>query len=213
MKILITGFDPFGEEKINPAYEAVKLLPDVIKTAEIYKLEIPTVMNTSIEKTIDKIEEIKPDIVINVGQAGGRYTITPEKVAINLNDFRIPDNEGNQVNDEVIYEDGENAYFTTLPVKSMVKKMNDEGIPASLSYSAGSFICNHIMYGILYYINKNNLNIKSGFIHIPYMTEQVVDKKNQPSLSLDTLRNGLIASIEAAIENEEDISEIGGEIC
>ncbi len=213
MKILITGFDPFGDETINPAYEAVKLLPDKIKGAKIYKLEIPTVMNKSIEKTIEKIKEIEPNIVINVGQAGGRYYITPEKVAINLNDFRIPDNEGNQISDQQIYEDGETAYFTTLPVKAMVKKMKEANIPATLSYTAGSFICNHVMYGILYYVNKNNLNIKSGFIHIPYMTEQVIEKKNEPSLSLETLKEGLVKSIEAVIENEDDISEVGGTVC
>lgn len=211
--ILITGFDPFGEEPINPAYEAVKRLPDTINGVSIIKKEIPTVAYKSIDKTIEYIKEYNPDVVINVGQAGGRYTISPEKVAINLNDFRIKDNEGNQPLDSKVIEDGENAYFTTLPVKAMVKYMNDADIPASLSYTAGSFVCNHVMYGILDYVKKNNLEIKSGFIHIPYMSSQVIYKKNQPFMSLSELTLGLEKSLEAVIENDQDISVSGGEIC
>ena len=120
MKVLITGFDPFGGEKVNPAFEAVKLLPDTIAGAEIIKLEIPTVFTRSAVVVEEAIKEHQPDIVINVGQAGGRSCMTVEKVAINLAEARIPDNDGEQPFDQPLREDGETAYFATIPVKAMV---------------------------------------------------------------------------------------------
>lgn len=128
MKVLITGFDPFGGESINPALEAVKMIPENIEGAQVIKLEIPTVFRKSLEKIEEKIEEINPDVVISIGQAGGRFGITPERVAINMDDARIEDNEGNQPIDISIYEDGESAYFSNLPIKAMVKEMIDNGI-------------------------------------------------------------------------------------
>lgn len=212
-KVLITGFDPFDKEPINPAFEAVKRLSDEISDAQIIKVEIPTVSYKAIEKTIEMIELHNPDIVINVGQAGGRFGITPEKVAINLNDFRIKDNEGNQPLDCEIVKGGESAYFTTLPVKAMVEKIKAAGLPSSLSYTAGTFVCNQVMYGVAHYIVTNDLSIKSGFVHIPFMTEQVIAKVNQPSLSLEQLVVGLEALIVAALENDEDVEGVSGEIC
>ncbi len=212
-KVLITGFDPFDKEPINPAYEAVKGLADEIDGAVIIKAEVPTVSYKAIDKTIELIEAEKPDIVINVGQAGGRFGITPEKVAINLNDFRIKDNEGNQPLDCPIVEDGAPAYFTTLPVKAMVESIKEAGLPASLSYSAGTFVCNQVMYGVAHYIATNELDIRSGFVHIPFMTQQVIEKKNQPSLSLEQLTAGLEALIKAALANETDTTGVSGEIC
>ncbi|OJT86932.1 pyroglutamyl-peptidase I, partial [Clostridioides difficile] len=125
MKILLTGFDPFGGEPINPAQEAVERVNNNINGAEIIKITIPTVMTKSVEAIDKTIQEHNPDIVISVGQAGGRFDITPERVAINIDDFRIKDNEGNQVIDTIIKEDGEPAYFSKLPVKAMVKHMNE----------------------------------------------------------------------------------------
>ena len=166
------------------------------------------------DKVIEEaIEAHNPDIVISVGQAGGRFDITPERVAINIDDFRIKDNEGNQPTDEIIQEDGQAAYFSNLPVKAMVKHMNDNNIPATLSNTAGTFVCNHVMYGILYMIDKKYPNIKGGFIHIPYMTSQVMDKKNTPFMSLDEIVKGLELALEACTLYNEDIKTIGGEIC
>ncbi|WP_297136246.1 pyroglutamyl-peptidase I [Terrisporobacter sp.] len=213
MKILLTGFDPFGGEPVNPAEEAVKRVSDNIKGAEVIKITIPTVQNKSVKVIEEAIETHNPDIVISVGQAGGRFDITPERVAINMDDFRIKDNEGNQPTDKVIKEDGQPAYFTNLPVKAMVKHMNDNNIPSTLSYTAGTFVCNHVMYGILYMIDKKYPNIKGGFIHIPYMTSQVIDKKNTPFMSLDEIVKGLELAIEACVLYDEDIKTIGGEIC
>ncbi len=213
MKILITGFDPFGGENINPALEAVKKLPDTILGHEVIKIEIPTVFGKSVEKIEENIQKHNPDVVISIGQAGGRFGLTPERVAINMDDARIPDNEGNQPIDISIYEDGEAAYFSNLPIKAMVKEMNDNGIPASISNTAGTFVCNHLMYGILYLIDKKYPNMRGGFMHVPYIPSQVTTKTNMPSMSIDDITKGLELSIKAIIENSSDIKAIGGAIC
>lgn len=212
MKILVTGFDAFGGEAINPAIEAVKRLPDKILGAEIVKLEIQTVAFKSLEQIREAIIKEKPDVVLSIGQAGGSSDISVEKVGINLNDFRIKDNEGNQFIDEPIYEDGPTAYFSTLPIKAMVKKIQENKIPASVSYSAGTFVCNHVLYGCLYMAEREFKGLRAGFIHIPFLPEQVVDKKNVPSMSMDSLVKGITSAIEAIVENTEDIRAVGGEI-
>lgn len=213
MKILVTGFDPFGGEPINPAIESVKRLPDNIAGAKIIKLEIPTVRKKSLEKIEKAINEHNPDVILSIGQAGGRFDISIERVGINLDDFRIPDNEGNQIIDEPIFPDGENSYFVKLPVKAMVQNVQKNNIPASVSYTAGTFVCNHVLYGVLYLIEKKYKGKKSGFIHIPFLPQQVVDKRNMPSMELNTIVKGLTAAIEAIVKNNEDIKEVGGTVC
>ena len=213
MKILVTGLDPFGGEPINPAIESVKRLPDNIAGAEIIKLEIPTVRKKSLEKIEKAINEHNPDVILSIGQAGGRFDISIERIGINLDDFRIPDNEGNQIIDEPIFPDGENSYFVKLPVKAMVQNVQKNNIPASVSYTAGTFVCNHVLYGVLYLIEKKYKGKKSGFIHIPFLPQQVVDKRNTPSMELNTIVKGLTAAIEAIVKNNEDIKEVGGTVC
>lgn len=199
-KILLTGFDPFGEEDINPATEVVKKFSDKkIKDYEIKTIEIPTVYKKSINKIKEKINEIEPELVISIGQAGGRTDISLERIAINIDDYRIEDNEGNKPVDKAINPSGKNAYFSTLPIKKMAEKIKEKGIPAEISNSAGTFVCNHVMYGVLNYIEENELDIKAGFIHIPFLPSQVVDKKSKASMSLETVRKGLEIAIEAAI--------------
>lgn len=237
-KLLLTAFTPFDGERINPALEAVKLVKDKIGNLEIVKLEVPTVFGKSIETVREAIEREKPDFVLSIGQAGGRAEITPERVAINLDDARIPDNEGNQPIDEPIFPDGENAYFSTLPVKAMVEAIRKEGLPSSLSNSAGTYVCNHLMYGVLYFIHNeycshsmqylrdNNTQyksssllfseeerssvVKAGFIHVPYIPEQVKDKKEMPALPLSDIVRGLEAAIQAVEENELDLKKAFG---
>lgn len=213
MKVLITGFDPFGGESINPALEAVKLLPETISGAEVIKLEIPTVFRKSVACIEEAIEKHNPDIVISIGQAGGRFGITPERVAINVDDARIEDNEENQPIDIKIQENGENAYFSNLPIKAMVKEMTENGIPGAVSNTGGTFVCNHVMYGILYLVNTKYPNIKGGFIHVPYIPSQVIAKPNMPSMSLKDIAKGLELCIKAAVQNNEDVKLIGGTIC
>ena len=211
-KLLLTAFTPFDGERINPALDAVKLVKDKIGNLLIVKLEVPTVFGKSIDTVREAIERERPDFVLSIGQAGGRAEITPERVAINLDDARIPDNEGNQPIDEPVFSDGENAYFSTLPVKAMVEAIRKEGLPSSLSNSAGTYVCNHLMYGVLYYLDKRP-SIKAGFIHVPYIPEQVKDKKEMPALPLSDIVRGLEAAIQAVEGNELDLKKAFGREC
>lgn len=211
MKIMITGFDPFGGETVNPAYEAIKLLPDEIGGAQIIKVEVPTVFGKAGEVLEKCIEQQQPDAVICVGQAGGRSGMSVEKVAINLQDARIADNDGAQPVDCVIKEDGETAYFATIPVKAMVAKMRENGIPAFVSYTAGTFVCNDLMYSLLYLIHKKYPDIRGGFMHVPFAMGQTVDKPNgTAAMALESIAKGLEYSVLAVIENQEDISTAMG---
>lgn len=211
MKVLVTGFDPFGGATINPAYEAVKLLPDQIAGAEIIKVEIPTVFGKGPAAVCAAIAEYQPDFVLSIGQAGGRAFMNVERVGINLRDARIPDNDKRQPMDEPIVQDGPAAYFTTLPAKAMVKKMKEHGIPAAISYTAGTYVCNDVMYSVLHELATKYPGVKGGFIHVPYDIQQVVDMAaTMPSMPIATISDAIRYGIEAMIENPEDIAEVGG---
>ena len=211
MKILVTGFDPFGGEKVNPALEAVKSLPSVIQGAEIRWVEIPTVFYKSAEVLEAEIVRHQPDVVLCIGQAGGRASLTPERVAINQDDARIPDNQGNQPIDIPIRLDGEAAYFSTLPIKAMVQAIKEVGLPATVSNTAGTFVCNHLMYQVLYLSDKKFPNMRAGFMHIPYMTEQVVNKPNTASMCLRDIVRGIEAAIGAIVDyKDKDLKIVGG---
>ncbi len=210
MKILVTGFDPFGGEVINPAIETVKRLPDTIGGAKIIKLEIPTVCHQSLRVIDEAIAGYDPDVVLSVGQAGGRPDITVERVGINVDDCRIPDNAGNQIVDEPIYADGPAAYFVTVPIKAMVQRIRERNIPASVSNTAGTFVCNHVTYGVCHLLAVKYPGKRSGFIHIPFLPQQAVDKKNMPSMSQDMMVEAITAAIEAVVDTEKDIKVTGG---
>ena len=203
MKIIVTGFDPFGGEKINPSIECVKALPD-IEGVELIRLELPTVFKESAKRLNEVINDVKPDAVLSVGQAGGRAGITMERIAINVDDARIPDNISQQPIDEAIQLDGEAAYFTTLPIKRIVKAIREAGISAEVSNSAGTFVCNHIMYQALFAATKADKPFKAGFMHIPFIPEQTADK---PSLPLEESTKALQIAIETIRDylNDEDI--------
>ncbi len=212
MKVLVTGFDPFGGEAVNPAFEAVKLLPDEIAGAEIIKLEIPTVFSKCGPAVEAGIQKYEPDIVINVGQAGGSSCVTIEQVAINLAEARIPDNDGEQPSDEPIQKDGAPAYYATIPVKAIVKNVRDHGIPCHISYTAGTYVCNCIMYNVLHMAATKYSNIRAGFIHVPFAAQQAVEKPNgTPFMSLEMIADSLKYAIEATVKNKEDITGIMGE--
>ena len=212
MKVLVTGFDPFGGEKLNPALEAIKSLPSEIQGAEVRWLEVPTVFYKSAKILEEEIRIYQPDIVLCIGQAGGRKGLTPERVAINQDDARIQDNEGNQPIDRPIQLDGPPAYFSSLPIKAMVQAIKEEGLPASVSNTAGTFVCNHLMYQVLYLVEKEFPTIKAGFMHIPYMMEQVIDKPNTPAMDLVDIVRGIEAAIRATIEyGDKDLKLVGGE--
>lgn len=205
MKVLITGFDPFGGDSVNPAYEAVKQLPNEVAGAQIIKLEIPTVFRESARILEAAMKEHAPDIVICVGQAGGRSAVSFERVAINLAEARIPDNQGNQPIGTKLEESGETAYFTSLPIKAMMKNVQAHNLPAYISYTAGTFVCNDIMYRLLYMIDKEFVGIKGGFVHVPFVPEQVINRPiGTPSMSLQHITEALIYAIEAAVRTEVD---------
>lgn len=210
MKIIVTGFDPFGGETINPSIECVKALPE-IEGVELIRLELPTVFKESAKRLNEVIYDVKPDAVLSVGQAGGRPGITMERIAINVDDARIPDNISQQPIDEAIQLDGEAAYFTTLPIKRIVKAIREAGIPAEVSNSAGTFVCNHIMYQALFAATKADKPFKAGFMHIPFIPEQTTDK---PSLPLEESTKALQIAIETIRDylNDEDIKVQEGAI-
>ena len=211
MKLLLTAFEPFGGEHINPALEAVKLVADKVGDVNIVKLEVPTVFGKSIVTVIAAIEKEKPDAVLCIGQAGGRYDLTPERVAINLDDASIEDNEGNQPIDTAIFEDGAPAYFSTLPIKAMVAKIQEAGVPASISDTAGTFVCNHLMYGVLYTLAKKYPDVRGGFMHVPFVTSQVVKRSAPaPSLAVEQIVKGIEAAIAAIGENSENVKSAEG---
>jgi pyroglutamyl-peptidase len=214
MKILVTGFDPFGGEPTNPSWEAVRRLPDEVSGAEVVKVQIHTVFERSEDDVRAAILEHDPDVIVSVGQAGGRFAVSPERVAINVDDGRIPDNEGDQPIDVPVWEDGPPAYFSTLPIKAMVTAMREAGVPAVVSNTAGTYVCNHVMYTVLYLIDHEFPGKRGGFIHVPYLPEQVLDKPNEPSLGLDQLVTALTAGLEAIVEyaDKPDLRTIGGAI-
>jgi len=210
MKIIVTGFDPFGGEMINPSIECVKALAE-IEGVELIRLELPTVFKESAKRLNEVINDVKPDAVLSVGQAGGRAGITMERIAINVDDARIPDNISQQPIDEAIQLDGEAAYFTTLPIKRIVKAIREAGISAEVSNSAGTFVCNHIMYQSLFAATKADKPFKAGFMHIPFIPEQTTDK---PSLPLEESTKALQIAIETIRDylNDEDIKVQEGAI-
>lgn len=205
MKILLTAFEPFGGDSINPAQEAVAHVPGEIAGAEIVRMSVPVVFGKAIETVRTAMEQEQPDVVLCIGQAGGRFGLTPERVAINLDDAGIADNEGNRPVDRPIFEDGAPAYFSTLPVKAMVASIKAAGIPASLSNSAGTYVCNHLMYGVLYHISRSFPHMRGGFMHVPFMHEQVQQRPNTPSLSREDIIKGIEAAIEAIVHDESDL--------
>ncbi len=201
MKILVTCFEPFGADTVNASREAVVALPDSIAGADIVKAELPTVFGRSVDVLRQAIGEHQPDVVICVGQAGGRFGITPERVALNLMDAQVPDNSGFQPVDIPIEVDGPAAYFSTLPVKAIVAAIKEAGIPASVSNSAGTYVCNQLMYALLHMIHTEIPHVKGGFIHVPYTPAQATHKKNMPSLSSAEVSKGLALAIEVVVKN------------
>lgn len=189
-RILITGFEPFGGEVTNPSWDALKLIPDEIGEYELTKLEIPVIFDTSAELVIKKAEEIDADVILCIGQAGGRDAITPEMVGINLRYASIPDNCGNEPRDVKISEDGENAYFTTIPVRKIVDAILEMNIPSKASYSAGAYVCNDVIYSCLRHFD--NSNVRFGFIHVPYSTDQ----NKSPSMPLEDIARAITRAIE-----------------
>jgi pyroglutamyl-peptidase len=189
-KILVTGFEPFGGEEINPSWEAVKSLPSKIKEYSLTKLQLPVVFGEAARMVLDTSERICPDVILCIGQAGGRAEITPELVAINIRHAQIPDNIGNQPEDEPILEGAPAAYFSTIPVRKIAEVINVQGIASKVSYSAGAYVCNDLLYTLLARYDASATRV--GFIHVPYSTEQ----GKTPSMELEKIIDALVIAIE-----------------
>lgn len=188
-RLLITGFDPFGGADINPAWEAVKRLPDRIGDFVLCKVEIPTVFGAAAQRVLESADSFQPDVILCVGQAGGRAAVTPERIAVNIREGRIPDNAGNSPEGEPVAADGPAAYFSTLPVKEMAQAICAAGLPGMVSNSAGAFVCNDTLYLLLHHYADTAVRV--GFVHVPWLPQQ-----GTPSLPLEDTVRALTAAIE-----------------
>lgn len=199
MKIMITGFNPFNGEKVNPAQEVLKFLPDTIKGHRLIKLNVETSFEKAASQVYDALLAEMPDYCINIGQAGGRSGITPEKIAINWVDASIADNMNYQPKGQKIVAKGMDGYFTQLPINAIVKNIRNSGLPAKVSNTAGTYVCNYLFYKVQYWRHTEFPNLKGGFIHIPYLPSQVL-QSNQPSMSLNDITNAMMIMLETVID-------------
>ena len=197
-KILISGFDPFGGEPVNPACELLGILDGkLLDGYRIVTQKIPTARFRAAEMLHSAITREDPAVILALGQAGGYSEIAVERVAINVDDYRIPDNDGNQPVDEPVVEGGPVAYWSTLPIRSIVRAMREVEVPAFVSNSAGTFVCNHLFYRLMRFLEGEGNVRRGGFIHVPYMMEQA-ERLGQPGLPLEAMARGLEAAILAA---------------
>ena len=203
--VLVTGFHPFGGETSNPSWDLCGLLPRTIEGMRVETLPVPCEFRRSIEVVAAAIERHHPSIVICVGQAGGRAHVSVERVAINVDDARIADNAGNQPIDEAIAANGPPAHFATVPVKAMAVAMRAAGVPAEVSNTAGTFVCNHLMYGVLHYLAASGSRARAGFIHVPYSERQVVNKRGVPAMAVASMAKAIEAAIVAARRHRHDV--------
>jgi len=210
--VLVTGFEPFGGEDTNPSWEICRALPGAIGHSRIHTLRVPTEFRRAIEVVAAAIEEFEPAVVILLGQAGGRACVSVERVAINVDDARIPDNAGLQPIDEPIAASGPPAYFATVPVKAMLAAIREAGVPAEVSNSAGTFVCNHLFYGTLHYLAASGRDARSGFIHVPWLESQAIARPGEPAMALATMVRGVEAAIAAALATAEDVRMAAGQL-
>jgi pyroglutamyl-peptidase len=197
MKLLLTGFEPFGGSSVNPSIQVVRVLANgPMEGVHLQTAMLPVDKVSGPATLVMAVESYKPDVVICLGQATGRAVISIERVAVNLLDYAIPDNSGAQVKDEPIVPDGPAAYFTSIAVREIRDAVQAAGVPAELSLSAGAFLCNQVLYTLLHHISVNKLPIKAGFIHMPALPEQVIDRPaSVPSMSMETMVRGVRAAI------------------
>ena len=210
--VLVTGFDPFGGEKTNPSWDVCTRLPREIAGLRVETCRIPCEFRRSIEVVAEAIERHRPALVVCIGQAGGRAHLSLERVAINVDDARIADNSGARPVDEPIAPNGPPAYFATLPVKAMAAAIRAAGVPAEVSNSAGTYVCNHLMYGVLHYLEASGHKARAGFIHVPYSEEQVLDKPDTPAMAIASMVKGIHAAIAAAREHRHDLKIAEGSL-
>lgn len=211
-RVLLTGFEPFGGEAINPSWEAVRALDGWrVGDATVHARRIACVFGQALRELDAAIDELQPTLVIAVGQAGGRAEITPERVAINIDDGRICDNAGGQPIDEPVVAGAPAAYFSTLPIKAIVRDLRAAGVPASVSNSAGTFVCNHLFFGLMHRLAmRGPAGVRGGFVHIPFLPEQAARWPGQPSMGLAAVVDALRVAVGTSLAVHQDLRETGG---
>ncbi|WP_184530430.1 pyroglutamyl-peptidase I [Variovorax sp. Sphag1AA] len=214
VNILLTGFEPFDKDAINPSWEAVRALDGWrCEGATVHARRISCVFGAALRDLDAAIDELRPELVIAVGQAGGRSEITPERVAINIDDGRICDNAGCQPIDEPVVAGAPVGYLSSLPIKAIVRDLRAAGVPASVSNSAGTFVCNHLFFGLMHRIAMRPVpGMRGGFIHIPYLPEQAARLPGMPSMSLDAVIAALRIAVATSVNVREDARETGGQL-
>lgn len=195
MKILLSAFEPFGGESVNPTQIILQKLPDRLEGITLIKVNVPVEFDTCTKAVTDAVKKENPDAVILLGQAGGRDAITPERIGINLDDARIADNAGKCPKDVPIDPEGPAAYFSTLPVREIAEAIAEKGIPARISNSAGTYVCNHLMYSVLHSFAKEGRSIPCGFIHVPYLLEQVTDKEGVYGMAIEEMTEAVKTAV------------------
>lgn len=211
MTLLLTGFAPFGGETLNPSWEAVRRLDgERLGDLTVVAAQLPTEFGAALQALDELLERHRPTLVVAVGQAGRRAELSLERIAINVDDARIPDNAGRQPIDEPVVAGGPAAYFSTLPIKAMTRVLRDAGIPAAVSQTAGTFVCNHVFYGLQHRLQGSG--VRGGFIHIPYLPAQAAAQPGAPSMALETLIAGLRLALTCAATTRADLREGGGQL-
>ena len=210
-RILLTGFEPFDKDSVNPSWEVARALDgELIAGGVVHALQLPCVFGAAMPVLDEALAQLQPTLIISLGLAGGRTDITPERVAINIDDARIPDNAGHQPIDQAVVRDGPTAYFSTLPIKAMVRDMRAQGVPAAVSNTAGTFVCNHIFYALMHHLATGAGGVRGGFIHVPTLPELAALHPGMPSMALATQVRGLQVAIETALAVQADVREVGG---
>ena len=197
-KVLVSGFEPFGGAKLNPSELLVRELRRIeFENIQLSTIVLPVEFDRAAELLLRTVKELNPKVVIAFGQAEGRTAITPEKIAINLDDARIPDNSGDQRKNKLIDEEGNDGYFSTLPIEKMVEAIKASGYPAEISLSAGAFVCNHIFYSLQKELRDSD--IRSGFVHLPLVAEQSDEFPGEFTMELSEMVSAARAAIIAAV--------------
>ena len=205
MRALVTGFEPFAGDEVNPAGEVLPRLPPFLGEVAVATRLLPTVFGHSLVRLETAVDETAPDLVLCLGLAGGRSELSLERVAINVNDARIPDNAGQQPIDTRIAAEGPAAYFATLPIKAAAAALRQAGLPAAISNTAGTFVCNHIFYGLMHLTARRGLRLRAGFMHLPYLPAQAAQWPGTPSMALADIVRGVEIVLETAAKQQEDI--------
>ena len=208
--VLLTGFEPFGGEQVNPSWQAVSALHGMrIAGHRVVARELPVAFGASLKTLRAALREVRPSLVICVGQADGRAQLSLERVAINIDDARIADNDGRQPVDQPVVDGGPAAYFTTLPIKAMREALRAAGFPAEVSQTAGTYVCNHVFYGLMHALRARR-GIRAGFIHIPYAPAQASSHPGVPSMAVETVTEALRLAVATALRTGPDLAVAAG---